>query len=248
MDRERGFDSLDVAFSAAMAPWLRSTVPPVVLFSGGVDSGTIAWELRRRSDVRLFTVGTRGCADFLAARESAPLIGLSWIHHEVGGADVPNLAERILPNVLGGTRTERSIQTAFGLAVAAAPPGTLLCGQGADELFLGYGHFRGLDPPAALARSETDLDRLLRRDWPLSQTIASAMERIVVAPYLDPEFVAAARSIPIDLRYNGGTPKEFFRRWAERRGVPRVITSRPKKALQFGSGIDRLLTGKDRRP
>ncbi len=130
---------------------------------------------------------------------------------------------------------------AFALAVERSPPGPVLCGQGADELFLGYAHFRGLDVVAAAERSEADLKQLLERDWPVSQRIAERLGRSVVAPYLHPEFVRAARAIPIELRRPDPTPKGFFRQWALRRGLPPAIATRPKRALQFGSGIDRLL-------
>jgi asparagine synthase (glutamine-hydrolysing) len=243
MEEGSGFESLDAAFSDVMTPWRRPTLPAVVLFSGGVDSGTIAWELRERPAVLLSTLGIRGSADLAAAEESSRLTGLPWVPREVEPSDVRAMATRIEPYRDDWTPTERSVQTAFALAVETAPPGTVLCGQGADELFLGYAHFRGLDEKGALSRAEADLDHALRHAWPLSQRIAADMGRSVVAPYLDPRFVAAARSIPIDLRLHGGAPKAFFRRWASRRGVPSVITARPKRALQFGSGVDRVLTG-----
>ncbi|MGI0156221.1 MAG: asparagine synthase-related protein, partial [Thermoplasmata archaeon] len=68
-----------------------------------------------------------------------------------------------------------------------------------------------------------------------------ALGRSIFAPYLDPKFVAVARSIRIELRQPGARPKGFFRDWAETQGVPAAIAQRPKRALQYGSGIDRLL-------
>lgn len=241
MRDEEWFDLLDAAFALAMAPWRERRSPICLLFSGGVDSGAIAWELRRHPALTLYTMGVAGSPDLRAAEDGAALLGLRWVRRQVNATDVRDLGDRVRGSLHDLGRTARSVQTAFALALERAPPGVLLCGQGADELFLGYAHFGGLDSPAAERRSNDDLDRLLDRDWPRSQSIAERLGREVAAPYLDPGFVRSARSIPIELRLPRPTPKDFFRRWALRRGVPAPIALRPKRALQYGSGVDRLL-------
>jgi asparagine synthase (glutamine-hydrolysing) len=142
------------------------------------------------------------------------------------------------------SRTMRGVLVAFALALARAPPGIVLCGQGADELFLGYAHFRGLSREAATARADSDLRQLVGRDWPRTQQIAQEMGRSVAAPFLHPDFVRAARSVPIESRLPHPVPKGFFRAWAAHRGVPEKIAGRPKRAVQFGSGVDRLIPRK----
>jgi asparagine synthase (glutamine-hydrolysing) len=242
MGDETLFDALDVAFTRSIAGSRVSATTPVVLFSGGVDSGLLAWELRRQPGLQLSTVGTAGSRDLAAAKEGAAIVGVPWVPVEVNRCDVRSIVERTRSLLSDSGPTSRSVQTAFALAVERAPAGDLLCGQGADELFLGYAHFQNLSPTAASERSTTDLDRLLRHDWPLSQRIARELGRSVVAPYLEAGFIEAAQSVPIERRLPRPTPKDFFRRWASRRGLPAAIADRPKRALQFGSGIDRLLS------
>jgi asparagine synthase (glutamine-hydrolysing) len=239
------WQALDAAFSSAIAPWTAGSSPIALLFSGGVDSGLLAWELRHRPGLVLSTVGTRDSADLRVAAEGAAVIGAEWVPSVVDALEVRNASERLRDHLDDLPRTTRGVLLAFGLCVEHAPTGVVLCGQGADELFLGYAHFRGLDDRGASERSSADLRQLLERDWPRAQRIAEEMGRKVSAPYLDPEFVAAALSVPIELRRPLPVPKAFFRQWAIRRGLPASIADRPKRALQFGSGIDRLIPDAD---
>jgi asparagine synthase (glutamine-hydrolysing) len=238
---EDRFSALDRVFASAIGRWISADAPITLLFSGGVDSGLLAWELRHRPNVTLLTVGVRGSADLREAEASASIIGSKWVPTVVTAADVVEAAARFRGDTAGLPRTTRSVLVAFGVALDRAPDRIVLCGQGVDELFLGYRHFQGLTASEASSRSENDLRLLLERDWPRSQQISQRLARSVFAPYLDPSFVAEVRAIPIERRLPEPAPKDYFRRWAQHRGLPAAIATRPKRALQFGSGIDRLL-------
>ena len=220
---------------------LPAGVPRTVLFSGGVDSGLLGWELRSDPGVTLFTVGLNGSADLLAAEPASRELSLPWAGEPVSEAQVLAVAGRIQAETRNLSPTARSVEVAFTLAVEHAPAGVVVCGQGADELFLGYAHFRGLDEERTLRRAEADLRYLRTEAWPRSRRIAAAMGREVVAPYLDPGFVSVAEGIPMVERMAGPDAKHAFRLFARRRGLPEAIAYRPKKALQYGTGVDRLL-------
>ena len=235
------FAALDAAIALSLRDLRDSREPPTLLFSGGVDSSLLAWELRRCRGLRLFTVGTASSSDLEAARSGASTLGLPWSSTVVGRSDVDDVVSRV-EDLLGDLDpVARVVQTALGIALARSPEGPVVAGQGVDELFLGYAHFRGLEPRAAHDRAEADLRRLLERDWPTTERMAERLGRRVSAPYLDPEFLAAARAIPIELRLPAPVPKAFFRRWASHRGLPPTLVDRPKKALQYGSGIARVV-------
>lgn len=236
-----GFDALDGAIDRSLASWKTNDVPICVLFSGGVDSGVLAWELRRNRALSLVTVGTPAGTDLEAARVAAPRIGAHWIGAEVSTAEIAEVAHRIDRTFGPLPRTSRSVLVAFSLALAHAPDRVVLCGQGADELFLGYRHFHGLTAEAAAARATSDLRVLREVDWPRAQAVARSLDRAVVAPFLAEEFIAAALAIPIEQRLPADEPKRWFRDWAARRGLPTDLARRPKRALQFGSGVDRVL-------
>ncbi|HLM70488.1 MAG: asparagine synthase C-terminal domain-containing protein [Thermoplasmata archaeon] len=237
--RERLPDPFEAAFEAAFEPWRSGRGLVCILYSGGVDSGVIAWELRGRPGTRLFTVGRSGSPDLTAAGATAPLIGLPWNGREVQLPDLDAVEAEVSRETVTLSPTARSVQLSLAIAFLHAPPGELLCGQGADELFLGYAHFAGLDPSQAESRSLEDLDRLLEDDWPRTQRIAKLLGRRVHAPFLDPRLVAAALAVPVDQRMPQPVPKAYWRGFARRRGVPEEIAGRPKRALQYGSGVDR---------
>ncbi len=239
---ESEFAPLDRGLEIALGRWRDSTEPVTVLASGGVDSGLLAWELRTRPNVTCLTVGVDGSPDLREAEESSRLIPGGWLRVAVTVEEVRATGDRVGVRYGGLSRVERSVLTALAVAMAHAPSRTVLCGQGADELFLGYAHFRGLGLREAASRSEADLTRLRERDWPLAQDLARSLGRELFAPYLDPEFVREAQSYPIEQRLPGDEPKRLFRRWAIHRGLPAGVAARPKRALQYGSGVDRAVT------
>jgi asparagine synthase (glutamine-hydrolysing) len=240
-DVGEGWSGLDAALEPALAPFRAERSDLGVLFSGGLDSALLAWELRRCPRLALSTVGTPHSPDLSSAEAGAAVLGVPWTPVTVASDEVLELARQLEDETRGLSRVARSVHVAFALAVERAPVRTLLCGQGADELFLGYAHYRGLSPSEAKRRSEQDLEHVLKDDWPRSQRIARRLGRTVHAPYLERGFVDAALRVPIVLRLPHPMPKAFFRAWARHRGLPEVLAQRPKRALQFGSGVDRIL-------
>lgn len=240
-DLSRWFEPLDRAWAAAAARGNPAPGPVAVLFSGGVDSGLLAWEFRGRAGVTLSTVGVPGSRDLLTAASAAPLLGIPWRGVRIGPEDVRALERELDADLDGLTPTARSVQVAFACAVRAAADGEILCGQGVDELFLGYAHFRGLAPFEAERRALADLHRLRSDDWPRAIRIARRLGRSIAAPFLAREFVDATLGIPISDRMPTVGAKPLFRAWARHRGLPSSIADRPKRALQYGSGIARTL-------
>ncbi len=235
---ERGAASFESGFDSALAPWRSEGAPVSILYSGGVDSGLLAWELRHRRGTRLFTIGRGSSSDLEAGERSSATIGLPWSGYAVP-RDVLELVDaRIASETEGVPGVLRSVFVCLAVAIERAPEGELLCGQGADELFLGYAHYAGLDPARAAARADQDLDRLLTADWPRTVRIASLFGRRIHAPWLSPEFVSAARAVSLDERLPGTSPKRYWRSFARRRGLPEEIAGRPKRALQYGTGLD----------
>lgn len=235
------FQALGASFDQALRPWKSGTGPVALLFSGGLDSTLLAWELRERSDLRLVTVGFEGSSDLLAAGSAAESLGLAWGASLLEPSDLETAASRIAPELDGVSGVMRSVLMAVAVGLERAPASTVLCGQGADELFLGYAHFGRLSIREASVRSESDLTRLMTEDWPRTERIAERLSRTIVAPYLEREFVDTARRIPISLRLPDPVPKAFLRAFAIHRGLPPALAERPKRAIQYGSGVDRAL-------
>jgi asparagine synthase (glutamine-hydrolysing) len=246
VERLRGL--LDEALDASLRP-LRSLPRPLgILFSGGVDSSLLAWELRNEPGVALYTLGSEGSHDLTAGREGAKRLGLPWQPLRVGGHELRAAETRCSEELSGLPPVIRTVLLALAVAIEEAPALELVLGQGADELFLGYAHYRNRPAEEVERRSREDLARLHGTDWPRTQRIAQRYGKEVSAPYLTPTFEASAQEVPIALRLPRDDPKRFFREWAVARGLPRELADRAKKAVQYGSGVDALVRSWAKRP
>ncbi len=240
--------ALGRALDGALAPWKRATEPFTLLFSGGVDSGLLAFELGAAPGFRALTLGRPGSRDLSAAERVAGQLGLAWSAHVVSDDELARLDGRLADELDTAPPALRGVFLALGAALGASTTTEVLLGQGADELFLGYAHFRGLRCEEAAARAEEDLRRLLEEDWPRTVRLARALGRQVTAPYLSPAFREAALAIPIGERLPAPESKRYFRQWAARRGLPDAVAHRPKVALQYGTGVARWLRAASQRP
>jgi asparagine synthase (glutamine-hydrolysing) len=207
-----------------------------VLFSGGVDSALVAVAASAGAKVQLLTVGRAGSPDITAAESAAQLLRLPWSARVVEDAEISAAMQRY------GLRSEpeprRSVLVSFALAFGAEAPNPWLVGQGADELFGGYAHFRGLSEERFRERQTDDWRRLVELDWPATQALAHVQGRVLGAPFLDEPFAARARTLGTSVSADTAVlTKPALRAWAERRGVPRSIAERPKRAIQYGTGI-----------
>lgn len=238
---ESDFAGLDRAIDRVVRDRFRAVESPGILFSGGVDSSLLAWELREVPGLTLVTVGVPGSPDLAAAQSAADRLTLRWCPLTVAPEEVHDIARRVEPETRNASPTSRTVLVALACALARSPVPELLCGQGVDELFLGYAHFRGLHAAEAARRVAVDLARTRDDDGPRLRRIAGRFDRVVHAPFLHPEFVDAALAIPIGRRLPDPVPKALFRRFAEHRGLPAELAARPKRAVQYGSGIERAL-------
>ncbi len=229
------------AFLAALSGLPDEPEGVTVLFSGGLDSSLIAWELRQRPRTVLWSIGREGSPDLAAAGSAALAMGLPWQHAPIGLADVEAVLHRFAAELEGAEGPSFDVAVALALALDRAPTAVVVAGQGADELFLGYAHFRGLSEEGVTQRADTDLRRLTETEWPRTERIAARAGRRVFAPFLAPGVQRAVRSIPIAERLPGAAPKRWLREWAIARGLPHEIASRPKRAIQYGSQVQRMI-------
>ncbi len=235
------YAAVDREFDRSMDALRADPAPTTVLFSGGVDSSLVADALRGHPDLELLTIGTPSSTDIESGRSAARLLDLPWRGAVVGRDDVEAALESC-GDVLEGTQgTLRAVAVSFAVAVGQTRPSHLVTAQGVDELFLGYAHFRGLRGAALETRYRADLALLLEREWPRALRIAGRQDRTLIAPFLEPKLMRALETVPLRDRALGSEAKSWFREWAEERGLPSALAHRPKKAFQYGSGIERLL-------
>jgi asparagine synthase (glutamine-hydrolysing) len=234
-----GGSRLATALRSAAARCAASAPAVTVLFSGGLDSSLVAFLLKPFVPVRLLVIGVDGSKDPGSAREAASLLGLPLREALVTSRDLTATRDRFAAEIAGLPETLRSVNLALAVALDRSDEPVVAVGQGADELFYGYAHFRGLPAPEARARSRRDWDLLLNQEWPRAVRIAERLGREIRSPYLDPRVIALAQELeppgPAD------PPKAELRRAARELGLPDALAAAPKRALQYGSGVERLL-------
>lgn len=242
--------SLGEHFSDAV----RKTVPrhSGIAFSGGLDSGLVAKAASDEGlDPQLIAVGLKGQPELEHAARIAYELKLSidtWSlsESEVLDAlpDVVEIVETHDPTIVG-----ISVPIYFaclkahelGLSYIAA-------GQMSDELFGGYGRFEEM----ALEENE-NLGRAMfssvlaasSNDFDPGDKLAVAAGLELCCPFAHLPLVEYALSIPSSLKVkveNGKAIRKYvLRKLATRKGLPESVADRPKKAVQYSSGVQRLL-------
>lgn len=234
-------DTIATKWFSAMANARGGASRVSVLFSGGLDSSLVAFSLREEAELQLVTVGAPGSTDLRAAEEGARLLGLPLVSRTVDRNDVDKILREDRTVLEHTTPVSRAVLVSTALALDCSNGAHIVCGQGADELFLGYAHFEHLTAQETTERRRSDLRQLLEEDWPRSVLLAHRRNKALASPYLDPKFLDFVKALPVERLMRGTERKPILRDLADKLGLPATLAHRPKKAFQYGSGIGRLL-------
>ncbi|HII02433.1 TPA: asparagine synthetase B [Methanosarcinaceae archaeon] len=232
---------------------LRLTPHSGIAFSGGIDSALVAALARKRKpDLPLYAVGLPGSHDIGQAEYAAEALGLedALITHFLS----PEEIEAAVPQVIYATESTDPMKISIGLPLyivskIARENGVkvLLTGQGADELFGGYRrHEAFLEEGADVLDREifSDLENIstinLERDDMV--TMANAVELRV--PFLDREVIKVGLAIRPErkvLKTDGGYSRKHVLRKAAEGLLPPELFRKEKKAMQYGTGVQKVL-------
>jgi asparagine synthase (glutamine-hydrolysing) len=223
-----------------------------VAFSGGLDSSVIAILARRCGvKVNLISVGLKDQPELVHAARAAKTLGFSV---KVQPFEVDNV-EKILPTVLWLIE-ECSLMKA-GVAIplfwtaqiaSSLKCPVLLAGQGADELFGGYHRYLatyegdGIDGVARKLYEDTASSP--RTNFERDEPVCAFHNVDLRLPFVDSKVVRYGLSLPANLKIESAGDalrKRVLRRVALNLGIPDFIALKPKKAIQYGTGVDRAL-------
>lgn len=215
-------------------------------FSGGVDS-TLLWALlENREDTILYTVGIAGSHDIKGAMNSARLLNADVRIIQLTLADI----EQLIPQVIRAIESHNPLDVAIAIPLYAIfnssrkdGNGLVMTGQGADELFGGYKRHLNAHRSSQHVLSEMlrqDILNIARNNLERDNLIASSNMVELILPYLDLNVVNFASKIAVELKIKDGINKYILRK-AAARFLPDQIAYRDKKALQYGSGVSRVL-------
>ncbi len=234
---------LVAALEPAVVKRLMSDVPVGVLLSGGLDSSLVAaLAAKHLPRIATFAVGVEGAPDLAAARVVAEHIGAT--HHECtfGVPDVSRHLDEIIYHLesYDAALIRSAMPCYFVSGLAAQRVKVVLTGEGADELFAGYGYMQRMRDPTALHHECTRLllglhaMNLQRVD---RMTMAHGLEGRV--PFLDVDFVDFAMGLDpaLKVRAPRGLEKALLRA-AACHLLPERIAARPKLEFSEGSATD----------
>jgi len=117
---------------------------------------------------------------------------------------------------------------------------TIILGQLADELFGGYKKY---DKVPLESLNEVLLRDVERSYFGLARDVASFefFGIKVILPYARKRLVNIGLKTSPTLKIKDGVNKYILRKLAERLNLPKFVIYGPKKAFQYGSGIDKLV-------
>jgi asparagine synthase (glutamine-hydrolysing) len=217
-----------------------------VAFSGGVDSSLLAKLCDNQGkQVTLLTVGFPQSPDINFSKSIATKMDMNHMVYEINYRDFQEKLQYILQTVkCSNTSHIENCLAYYYISELAKQNGlkTVLSANGCDELFCGYDKYRKV-----YCAGDAQLDRLIEEnivnEFALIaeiKSVAAALGIQIKQPFLSPQFIKFARSIPINQKIIGSDDmirKHILRNAAIALGVPKESAMKPKKAIQYGSFI-----------
>jgi asparagine synthase (glutamine-hydrolysing) len=219
-----------------------------VAFSGGLDSSVIAFLASKLGvKVDLIHVSLENQPETEEAIEGAEALDLPLQVHLFKESDV----EKTLPMVVDLIEEADPVKASIGVpfywvAEKAAEAGfkVMLAGQGADELFGGYQRYVKEYCKAGEQVLETmfgDVVKLYESNLERDLKITGFFDVELRLPFGAFEIAEYALSLPLECKFEQKPDtlrKLVLRKLALNVGVPRSIAKKPKKAVQYSTGIN----------
>ena len=217
-----------------------------VAFSGGVDSSILAKICHDLSkQVTLVTIGFCGSHDIDFSKRIASKMSMEHRVCEIDYADFEENVQHIRQVIRCKNTSHVENCIAYFYICRLAKQNQLsvvLSANGCDELFCGYDGYRGVYDGGEPEISRF-MDKKITNEFTLMKEIEILTAQLGVQvrqPFLSPEFIQFAKTIPLDQKIKGPndmTRKHILRWTALAIGVPEESAMKPKKALQYGSAI-----------
>ena len=223
-----------------------------VAFSGGIDSSIIAFLTKLcHVDTHLICVALEGQREANFAERAARALDLP-LHQAAYSIDD---VEEALPKVLWLIEEPNPVNVSiaipiFWVAEQTAKLGfrVLMTGQGGDELFGGYHRYledyarHGLD--GLQRRLYQDVVSSPESNFQRDNKVCTFNKVKLRLPFADWDVIQLALSLPANLKI--ASPKDelrkrVLRKAAKKLGIPKFITEKTKKAIQYTTGVNQAM-------
>ncbi len=223
-----------------------------VAFSGGLDSSVIAALAKAcKADVELVSVGLKDRPEIRHIRAAAEELKLPLHLQTYTIGDVNDVPAKVLWLIEEPDPVKVSIAIPlYWAAEVASRLGckVILTGQGGDELFGGYQRYLRI-----YARfGATRVQEAMHRDISMTHCMNLQRDNKVCSfhrlelrlPFIDEKVVRFSTCLPVSLKIKSAEDnlrKRVLRRVAQNLGIPLFIANKPKKAIQYATGVDKAL-------
>ncbi|MDO8627603.1 MAG: asparagine synthetase B [Candidatus Diapherotrites archaeon] len=219
-----------------------------VFFSGGLDSSIVAKLVSEKvKNLELITVGLQDSEDIVSSEIVAKELDLKFSPRIVEKDELPGYVLRCLEHLPFFDQMQLEIGLVeFIASEHAFTKGLKVCfsGQGSDEIFAGYSYYKDAFKSGGEKSVEEmqwgSLDNIWSRNLMRDDLMAMANTVEIRLPFLDSEFLKHAMALPVKEKIFSAQDelrKHALRKIALELGVPKIAAEKPKKALQYGSGL-----------
>ncbi len=244
---EEYIKQLDAILSNLFRKYQKTVKDPGVLLSGGIDSSTISTYVSRHfSTYTLLSMGTSQTKDrpFIEIMSKFLNYPFEWIEitPESVSEHIKTVSSLLQKKDIEPSAMQISLAMGYFLTFMHAHKlgiTQIVTGQGPDILFAGYHKYKTSENINADIKKDLTL---LETDKKRDGAMAAYFGITLINPYLEKEVVDFSLTVPPEYKIKNGVEKYVLRQLAIMKGLPSEIINRPKKAFQYSTGVQKVVT------
>ena len=217
-----------------------------ILFSGGIDSSTMALIAKNLNcNFKCYSIGLENAQDLEYAEKVANKLNLELKKKVLSLEELENVL-KIVVKLLGTNVVNLEVGCVNYIALKLAKEDNmniLFSGLGSEEIFAGYQRhleaFENNNFENVHKECWNGLENIWQRDLKRDYLLSKELNVEIRMPFLDKEVIKAAMNIHPMFKISKDFKKIILREIAEDLGLKKEFAWRRKKASQYGSSISK---------